>query len=325
MALPAAAALREKFPLAKISWLVRPEFAPILKDNPHLDQVIIFDRKYLGKAWKNPKALKALTVFLKKLRKEKFDAIFDFQGLFRTAIFGWISGAKKRFGMSASREFASVFYTDKIKYGNDCIHVVDYYLKMAAACGAENDSVEFPLPKDTQTENYVKEILNQNEIEKNQYAVFMVGSAHSDKCWPIDRFAKIADKLSHDYGLTTVAVGTGSELELIEKLTQKANVKIVNLIGKTNLIQLIEVIRKANVTVSNDTGVAHIAAALQKPVVVIFGRSNPARVCPYGKIQWAAAFEPKFRGLKADSDNPSHNVSKVTVEQVYEKICGQID
>ncbi|MHC4368638.1 MAG: glycosyltransferase family 9 protein [Planctomycetota bacterium] len=109
LALPALTALRKSFPDAKISWLVRPEFAALLEHHPHLDEIILFDRKFLGKAWFHPGAFGALVLLIRRLRSCKFDVVFDFQGLFRTASLAWLSGCRKRFGRAGAREFAHIF------------------------------------------------------------------------------------------------------------------------------------------------------------------------------------------------------------------------
>jgi ADP-heptose:LPS heptosyltransferase len=80
----------------------------------------------------------------------------------------------------------------------------------------------------------------------------------------------------------------------------------------------------ASLVVSNDTGPGHIAAAIGVPIVMIFGPTNPARVCPYKRPQCVAAVEPNERGVKADSYEPRHNIAHITVEQVFEAVCGQI-
>jgi len=138
LALPALRALRMSFPEAKISWLIRPEFAELIENHPHLDEIIAFDRKLLGKAWFHPGAFGALISLIRKLRRSEFDAVFDFQGLFRTASLAWLSGCKKRFGMANAREFATIFYTHKIPQNIECIHMVDYYLKIIQAAGASD-------------------------------------------------------------------------------------------------------------------------------------------------------------------------------------------
>ncbi|UCF17469.1 MAG: hypothetical protein JSW59_08400, partial [Phycisphaerales bacterium] len=135
LALPALTALRRNFPKAKITWLLRPEFAALLENHPHLDQIIPFDRKLMAKAWYNPGALSGLVSLVLRLRAGKFDVVFDFQGLFRTASLAWLSGCRKRFGRAAAREFAHLFYTDKVHQDMQCAHLVDYYLKMIYTAG----------------------------------------------------------------------------------------------------------------------------------------------------------------------------------------------
>jgi len=124
LALPALRALRMSFPEARISWLIRPEFAPLIENHPHLDEIITFDRKLLGKAWFHPGAFGALMSLIRKIRRSSFDVIFDFQGLFRTASLAWLSGCKKRFGMANAREFATIFYTHKIPQNIEDIHML---------------------------------------------------------------------------------------------------------------------------------------------------------------------------------------------------------
>jgi len=145
MALPALSALRKSFPLARISFLVRPEFADILRTHPLVDEVILFDRKFLGKAWHNIKALSGIFALIRKLRSQHFDLTVDLQGLFRTAGLCWLSGCKKRFGMADGREFATIFYNNKVTCSKDTIHMVDYYLKVAQAAGGDISRIDFAI------------------------------------------------------------------------------------------------------------------------------------------------------------------------------------
>ena len=84
-------------------------------------------------------------------------------------------------------------------------------------------------------------------------------------------------------------------------------------------------LKAAKLVVTNDTGPGHIAAALEVPVVMIFGRSNPARVAPYARPQCVVAIEPDSRGLEPDSPDPKYDINKITVAQVYQKVCEQMN
>ena len=325
LALPALTALHKSFPEAKISWLVRPEFTQLLENHPHLTEIIAFDRKLLGKAWFHSGAFSALASLIRRLRRSKFDIVLDFQGLFRTASLAWLSGCKNRFGMANAREFATIFYTHRIRQDMDCIHMVDYYLKIIKAAGATKLSVEFVLPENPKAADSVGRLLAGHDIPNDNYAVFVPSSAHSDKCWPIERFAVLAEKISSRFGSSIIATGSESEAGIIKKLKEKANVPIVSLAGQTSLSELIALLKGARIVISNDTGPGHIAAALGVPIVLLFGRTNPYRLTPYGRKHCTLAVEPESRGLAINSNNPKHDIKAITVEQVYQKVVEQLD
>ena len=324
MALPALSALRKSFPEAKISWLIRFELAALLENHPFLTDIILFDRKFLGTSWYNPRALCSLASLIRRLRRSKFDAVIDLQGLFRTACLGWLSGCRRRFGMATAREFAPFFYTHKVGPDSDCVHVVDYYLKVIEAIGARNVGVEFVLPQDKNAADLIGRLLAGHNVKADNYAVFVPSAAHKDKRWPIERFAALADKIASQFGLPTVAVGTASEKSIIDNLKKLANVPIANLAGRTGLKELTALLRMARLVVANDTGPAHIAAALDTPVVLIFGPTNPARVAPYGRDHCVAAIDPDGRGTEPNSTNPKHNIKAVKLDDVYQKVCEQL-
>jgi len=324
LALPALTALRRSFPDSRISWLVRPEFAALLENHPHLDEIIPFDRKFLGKVWFHPEALGGLVSLIRWLRNGRFDAVFDFQGLFRTASLAWLSGCKKRFGRAGAREFAHIFYTEKVSQGMDCAHLVDYYLKIIRTAGAGKINVEFVLPQEPAAAESILRLLTIGGTAPDHYAVFVPGSAHRDKCWPTERFAELADKIATQFGLSIVATGTGPEAPIVERLSKKSNVPITNLAGQTSLSELMALLRDAKLVVSNDTGPGHIAAASGVPLVLMFGRSNPVRVAPYGRKECVVAIDPDGRGFDINSTDPRHDVKSITVEQVYQKVCEQL-
>jgi heptosyltransferase I len=324
LALPALAALRSNLPNAKISWLIRPEFAPLLENHPFLNELIPFDRKYLAKAWYNPGAFKTLIGLIKKLRQGKFDVVFDFQGLFRTAVLSRLSGCKIRFGPADGRELASLFYTDKIEYNSDCVHLVDFYLKMVKAAGADCSEIKFVLPIHQTAAQAAQKLLSSFGVKPGQYVVFVPGSAQLDKCWPAERFADLAGKISSNFHLPIVAIGTNAEKSIIEKIKAPGNVIIINLAGQTTLKELVELLRASKLVVSNDTGPGHIASALGVPLVMMYSWSNPARIAPYARAECMIAREPYSRGLKIKSNDPAHSIINITVDEVFRKVCEQL-
>lgn len=325
IALGAVASLRRRYPDAKITWFVRPEFSPLLDCASNIDDTIIFDRRLLGKWWYKPEAFVSLVRLVKSLRGANFDLVIDLQGLFRTAFFGWITGCRKRLGMKTSREFAHIFYTDKVSQDDDSIHVIDYYNKVIAAAGVTDAVVEYGLFVEEQAAARAKEILSEFGFDGKEYAVFVTGATREAKCWPIEKFAHLAEKINTEYGLEVIGVGISGEKERIDKIVAISKARIVNLAGRTTIPELMAVLAGAKVVISNDTGPGHIAAALGGKTVIIFGPTNPQRIYPYGKEDSIAAIEPFGRGKQINSNNPQYAIGSVLVELVIEKVRSQLD
>src|SRR5947207_10710518 len=140
--LPAVAAIRDAFPSAEITWLINPEWAPLLRGNPDVNHVHIFPRgdfRGLG-------ASTSLLPWLKQTRKLQPDLALDFQGLLRSALIGKVSGAKRLVGMSDGREGSRLFY-HKVAKVNRREHAIERYLKLAEAAGANiGEAIRCPIP-----------------------------------------------------------------------------------------------------------------------------------------------------------------------------------
>ncbi len=324
MSLPALSALRRNWPQARISWLVRPEFAPLIEGHPHLDEIVAFDRKRLGKAWYHPGAFGSLASLIGGLRRHRFDVVLDLQGLLRTASLAWLSGCRQRFGPVWRREFAHHFYTTTVPVRAEWVHVVDYYMKLIEAMGGTDLSVEFTLPDKPAAAQAATKLLAREGVDCDRYAVLIPGSAQVSKCWPAERFAALADRLVTDHALAVVATGSRAEARMIEKIQNHAKCRITNLAGRTSLPELVELLRSAQIVISNDTGPGHIAAALNRPLVMLFSWSNPLRVGPYGRPECIVAHDAAHRGLAIKSTEPAHAIAHIAFDEVYKKTVEQI-
>ena len=325
-ALPALSALRRSFPQARISWLIRPAFAPLIEGHPHLDEIILFDRKFLAQAWHNPAAGRNLLSLISKLRQSRFDAVLDLQGLFRTGLLAWLSGCPQRFG-PRWREMAHLFYTTSIPPRLAWVHVVDYYLKLVEAMGASDLRRRIPPAGKT-----VRPAMAARALLAAAKASTPTATRSSFRVPPrpanagrAERFAALVDRLASEHGLAVVATGSKSESAMIEKIRRLAKHPPANLAGQTSLPELVEVLRRAKLVVSNDTGPGQIAAALGRPLVMMFSWSNPLRVGPYGRPQCVVARDISSRGLANRSHNPQHGIQHITLEEVYAKAVEQLE
>jgi lipopolysaccharide heptosyltransferase I len=324
MSLPALSALRRGFPDARISWLIRPEFASLVEGHPHLDEVIVFDRRRLGRAWCDLAAARDLLALVRGLRRHQFDAVLDLQGLFRSASISWLSGCRNRFGPAWGRELARHFYSTAVPPHEEWVHVVDYSMKLIQAMGIIHPRVEFILPQNPDAAAAARSLLSARNVDANRYAVLIPGSAQLSKCWPPERYAALADRLAVEHKLTLAATGSPAESTIIGRIQTQARQPVASLAGCTSLPELVEVLRGAALVVSNDTGPGHIAGALGRPLVMMFSWSNPLRVGPYGRPECIVARDIESRGLARKSTDPLHAVDHIPLDEVYARAAEQL-
>ena len=325
LAMPVLASLRAAFPDARISWLVRNEFAPLLECVSGLDDIVLFDRKLLGNWYYSPAAFKALRNFIRRLKNNRYDLVLDLQGLFRTALFGWMTGCAKRIGMADCREFAGMFYTHRVPRPADSMHLLDYYHALLAKAGIDAVSATesfMNVPEEARVS--VRQKLEHAGIPSQDYFVLVPSSAHFSKCWPTERFVKLAETIHQQFGVAIVIIGTEKDRAIIDAIKTSSRVPVIDLANRTTLLELIALLQTAKGVVSNDTGPGHIAAAMHVPTVLIFGHTNPMRVGPYRRPECVAAIEPDNRPAAIESSDPKHNVENVPLELVLDEITAQL-
>ncbi|NLH17507.1 MAG: glycosyltransferase family 9 protein [Phycisphaerae bacterium] len=322
-ALPTLSSLRASFPDAQIAWLVRPAYASLLEYTQKVNEIILFDRKRLGRWWFSPAAAVELGKFVRTLRSRRFDCVIDLQGLLRTALFSALSGCRNRYGFRETREGAWLLYTHRITLPESCVHVIDSYWEIARAAGATIRRLEYGLQVSEDTRHGALELLNRSGCRTDAYGVLVAGSTQPWKCWPLERFARLAERMAEELELSIVAVGSEGERPLVEQLQSLSRVPIVNLAGRTDIGQLIASMASARIVVSNDTGPGHIAVASGTPTVMIFGPTNPARVGPYGHPDWIAAVDPFGRGRIINHFDPRYRIETISVDQVFEIVRRQ--
>jgi lipopolysaccharide heptosyltransferase I len=323
--LPALSSLRKSFPQARITWLISSQFSSLLDCIPGVDRRILFDRKQLGHWWYSPEAFQAFRRLLQDIHQGEFDIVFDFQGLFRTAFFAFQTRSSRRFGMSVAREFASLFYTHRIVPPKQSYHLVDYYNAMVSAAGGTVLSTRGELIPPKEASTALRQQLGELGIGDKPYAVLIPGSAHQSKCWPVERFSRLADKITNERNSAVIVAGSASERPLADMVVHGASTPIFNLAGQTKIPQLVTLLGGAKLVVSNDTGPGHIAEAMRVPTVLIFGHTNPLRVGPYGRVEAVAAIDPAARGSAIENRNPAYFVENVTEAMVWSRVAESLE
>ena len=284
-ALPVPAAIKRRWPQAKVSWLVASHLGQMVSDHPDIDQVISFDRRryrHIARSW--PVGRRFLK-FLSQLRRNNFDLVIDLQGLFRSGFLAWCTRAAVRIGPHEKREMGWIFYKHRLEPCDKQTHAVERICSLGQLLPIDLSAPAFKLPITQMARESAGRLLEQASVPEGQpFAVLAVGGTWQSKRWPIERFSQVADQLTSKSGLAVVLVGGQGEKLLAEQLSSQSKGPIANLVTKTSLKELMAVLEKASVVVTNDSGPMHIAAALGRPTVAIFGATNPQRTGPYGQL-----------------------------------------
>jgi heptosyltransferase-1 len=319
-ALPVLSSLRAAFPQAKLTWLVRKEFAPLLECSEGLDETLLFDRKGMGNWFYHPKGFKIFWDFAKQLRAGQFDLVLDLQGLCRSAIFSRMTGCRCRIGLKEARELAHLFYTQCVDRPADSVHILDTYFSVLKDIGVEACLPECKLTAPTAAQDSIRRKLETKQLMPKKYLALVPGAAHAYKCWPAEQFAKLADVFHQQHGWKAVVVGTRSDGVYAKTIQANAASPVIDLTGQTSIPELVTLFDQAGAVASNDTGPGHIALATETPAVVIFGNTNPLRLGPYQRPECIVAIDAENRGAEIKDTKPAHRIQNVTVEMVSEKI-----
>ena len=276
--LPFVAELRERFPLARLTWLVHPQFSGFVPDPPMVDEVIYFDKvKFnkmsLGKKWSCFKEMRSL------LHSRNFDLVIDMQGLFKSAVLAAISGCNNRIGYCEMRE-GSGLVSKAITGAHAKDHVIERYLDVARYLGCAIKDIRFPMP-DLQKE--WQAVQEKTEAVKEPYVVLVPGARWETKKWPIEYFSELAEMILRD-GKQVVLAGGPEDIPLGSQISELSP-GVTDLTGKTGLRELGALIQHCSAYISGDTGPLFIASAMKRPLIALYGPTRPDRTGPYGSSE----------------------------------------
>ena len=300
--LPAVALIKRAYPKLSIRWVVRSDFMAMLESNPDLDGVVEFPRSKMrglsgvAKLWSWSKSA---------LRQPAVpDVVIDFQGLARSAVMAWRSGACERIGISDAREGARFSHHWRVEVDADA-HAVERYLAVPRALGIDcDDATElFRLP--------AGELPEGLRLPAEPFVMLHPFSAGKDKSLTPDQVAELCDHLAP----VPVCVVGRTDLEL-PTLRSGA----IDLLNQTSIPELIAVTRRAGFVVSVDSGPMHIAAAISDRLISIHTWSDPRKVGPYapeawvwkgGKMQQQKAFDA---GIAAERSLASSDLEEIATK-----------
>lgn len=278
--LPVAMAIRSQVPQARLDWLVEAPSAGLLEGHPALSQVLVSPRRRLG----HGRSLGQVRDWLGELRAVEYDAVLDLQGLMKSAIFVGLSRGRRKIGFSGGKEpLAAWTLNERLPAFDPQRHALERYLDLLKPLGLERpEQPRFGLEPRPPAMEAAKVLLAGHRPGRPLVVLHPVAKWDS-KLWPIAHWARLA-RLLHQAGADLVLSGSTADRGVTQAIAQEAGLAqgLLDLAGRASLQELAAILGLADLAVATDTGVMHLAAALGRPVVALFGPTSPGRTGPYG-------------------------------------------
>lgn len=322
---PFIKAVREAHPDSYVACLLHPRCVDILKDNPRIDEIIVYDeegshRSLLGK-------LKLII----NLKRKKLDTAFILHRSFTKALITFLAGIKERIGYPTKHR--SVFLTKVVEISDEEIllrgtHKVEYFLNIARASGinARDIAYEFFI-KDFDRQKESQFLKENGVLDKDLLVVLCPGGNWDMKRWPKENFAKLGDLFIEKLGAKVVISGAKKDISLAEDIKKMMKGKPIISCGNTTLKELGALLERADLVVANDTGPMHLAVAMKTNVVALFGPTSPRLTGPYGQGSYRVIWKNE------ECDTPCYDVAcaenrcmaLITVEEVFKEAVRYAD
>jgi heptosyltransferase I len=344
--LPIVDKLRRRYPKARIDWLVASDLADMIRGHPAIDNVIEFARGDWSTPWRVEPYLGTARV-IATLRAAEYDLVLDLQGQMRSAVFAFTSGASVRIGFDkpqagawktlsrpvpddarkhawqGAREGSWLAYTDHIALPTLDMHPVDRYLGVAPMLGLDDGPPDFSFSMPPEATARIDALLDYYDVGKAKpLAVVAPGTNWDTKEWRKEGFAEVARHLMQK-GLAVSLIGSQAERALCEDAAKLAP-GAINLAGETTLPELAALIRRAALCVSNDSGPMHLAVALGRPVVSIFGPTDTIWAGPYRRdgavLRAGVPCSPCYLRRLSECPNDHACMREVAAKTVIERV-----
>ena len=316
--LPLLCALREALPEAHLAWVVEDRAAVLLEGHSALDEIIRLPRRWFEDSWYRPAQFLAT---LKQLRRQfesrGFDVAIDVQGMTRSALTAWMSGAAHRIGFDGvdgrqqSRWFNNVLVEPR------SARVVERNLELLGPLGVAAGSVHFRLPDYPTETASMEHYLKETGLEQGRFVLVAPGSIRSERLWPAERFAAVATKIGQRYDIPSAVLWAGSRERRWAREICDGSRGHARVAPPTSLPELAVLARRASLFIGADTGPLHIAAAVGCSCVSLHGPTSAGRTGPYGAqhiaIQSGSAPAP---AVPRPKNRPP--MKAISVEEVFE-------
>jgi heptosyltransferase-2 len=268
--------IRYRFPKSFIACIIPSRCYPVLKGNPYLDEIIIYDEKgrhksLLGK-WR----------FVRFLRAKKFDKVFLLHRSFTRTLLCFLAGIPQRIGYATEKR--NFLLTEKFKAPRvQDVHRIDYYLGLIEAWGIKVEDRFSDFITTEEDEKVADGLLEKNALKKDDFLVALnPGGNWLLKRWPKENWASLADRLVEEFGAKIIITGSGRDISLAKDIQGLMRHRAVCVCGVLNLKQFAALCRRLRLFVTADSGPLHIANSVgTKKIIAIFGPTHPDITGPY--------------------------------------------
>ena len=307
--LPVVNALKRHWPDARLTWLIQPVPHRLVEGHANVDEFILFHRR---------RGVRGAREFI-ELRREvagcRFDLVVNLQVYFKAGVITKFLDAPVKLGFDRkrARDLNWLFTTDRIP-PHATQHVQDQYLEFVQHLGIDPRPVEWRIPITYGERQAQQAWLAQQE---RPACAVVVGTSKPEKNWAPDRYARLLEHIHHDFGLQPVIVGgpSAAERQLAEQVKALARAPVRDELGD-DVRRLVWLLDAARLVVSPDTGPLHVANALGRPLVGLYGYTNPRRYAPYGRPHAVVDGYARYPGepYMASMEYRPDGMERVTVE-----------
>jgi heptosyltransferase-1 len=318
-ALPAATALRAAHPEWQIGWAVEPRWEGLFRAGspaargpgmPLVDRVHLIDPKRWGRQPLRPATLQDMARARRELKDARYDVCVDLQGAVRSAVIGRWAGASRMIGEDDPRERAARWIFGE-RVATTGRHVIQQAIEVLEAIAGDKLPVVRPaLPLDPEAARWVESVVGGRV--RAPFVLINPGAGWGAKRWPAERYGWVAKELGGRGFGVVVNVGP-DDVELGRQLVSVSDGAAVAV--HPTLGELVELTRRASLLIAGDTGPLHLACALGKPVVGIFGPTDPARNGPFG-CEFRVLRHPESKRDHTRRSEPEAGLLTITAEEV---------
>jgi lipopolysaccharide heptosyltransferase I len=278
-ALPVLRLVKSHLPTSEIFWWIDSSLAPLIENDPDLAGIVHFERK----RWASPRHWPEMFRSIRWMRAQKFDWVIDLQCLARSGAFAWLANGKFLIGLDEVREGARGVYDLAVRRVSFHTHAVDWYLAVLPPLGVPVHKNFRWLPEHPEIAATVK---SKWQTAGTRWIAIQPGARWPNKRWPVQNFVELVRLLAKNFPDTRFAIlGNGDDKSLGETILHAEPARCLNLCGRISLPEMVEWLRLSELMITNDTGPMHVAAALGKPLVALFGPTEPHRTGPYGQLE----------------------------------------